>query len=176
MPVFDFLFWNQASGGYLTKDGPIIPVEVSVPAPLEQFLIQRNVAVPPPVSGYALIDTGAGITGIHQPVLDQLSLIPIDTIQLQTPSSIDTAFVYPTRVAFPSLQLSNVSLSRVVGNQLGWQTSQGNEVIMLLGRDLLQNCLLIYNAKSDSVTLSLIFSTCVTTHTLPTLTASPASL
>jgi hypothetical protein len=154
MPVFDFVQWDKVTGGTLTLDGPIIPVEVSMPEALESWCIKHNFPVPAAIAGYALIDTGAAISGIHEPILEQLSVVPIDSISLVTPSSTSKAFVYPTRVAFPALNVQGYSLSRVVGSQLNWKTSDGKEVIMLLGRDILQHFLLIYNGKMCSITLA----------------------
>jgi hypothetical protein len=98
MPVFDFVWWDQQSGGHIERDGPIIPVEISMPVALEEWCVKNGIQVATPVSGYALIDTGASISGIHEPILGQLSIVPIDSIPLGTPSGTDRAFVYPTRV------------------------------------------------------------------------------
>ena len=154
MPVFDFFHWTQPTGGLLALDGPIIPVEISMPTVLEEWCVKQNIAVPAPISGYALIDTGASISGIHQAILDQLSLLPIDSIPMQTPAGQGRAFVYPTKVSFPSIQVSDYPMSRVVGSQLGWTTSQNHRVIMLLGRDLLIHFLMVYNGKFNAVTLA----------------------
>jgi hypothetical protein len=107
MPVFDSVHWTQPTGGLLELDGPVIPVEISMPTVLQEWCTKNNVAMPPTESGYALVDTGASITGVHQTILDQLSLLPIDSIVMHTPSGSGRAFVYPTKVSFPSLQVRN---------------------------------------------------------------------
>ena len=154
MPVFDFFFWNQQSGNLLEKDGAIIQVEIGTPKALEEWIVKKQLQVPPPIPGYALIDTGASISSVHQEVLDQLSILPIDSIPLCTPSGEDRAFIYPTKVSFPGLGVSEYQMSRVAGSQLNWTTSQGNQIIMLLGRDLLSQMLFIYNGKTGAVTIS----------------------
>lgn len=155
MPVFNFVQWTQEGGGTLTKDGPIIPVEVNMPAALEEYCIRQNVPVPAAQSGYALIDTGASISGIHEPILQSLSVVPIDSIPLATPSAQDgRAFVYPTRVSFPGINVRGYAMSRVVGNALNWETSDGKRIIMLLGRDLLSQFLFVYNPSLNAVTLA----------------------
>jgi hypothetical protein len=45
-------------------------------------------------------------------------------------------------------------MSRVVGTQTNWQTPDGKNVIMLLGRDLLKHFLLVYNGSFNAVTLA----------------------
>jgi hypothetical protein len=43
---------------------------------------------------------------------------------------------------------------RVVGNQLNWTTTDGRSVIMLLGRDILSQFLIVYNGKLNTITLA----------------------
>lgn len=38
--------------------GPIVPVEIHVPEALAASLAQNQTTVPPPITGFALIDTG----------------------------------------------------------------------------------------------------------------------
>lgn len=156
MPVFEFVYLTPAPEyrGTLTGDGPIIPVEVSMPAALEEWCVKNSVAIPAPIAGYALVDTGASISGIHEDILTELSIVPIDSIPMATPSGNDRAFVYPTRVSFPALNVQGYSMSRVAGSQLGWVTSDGKNIIMLLGRDLLSQFLLVYNGHTNTVTLA----------------------
>jgi hypothetical protein len=154
MPIFDFLYWSQERGDFLAEDGPLIPVEVNVPAVLEEWLVKNNIAIPQPVSGYALIDTGASISAIHEPILNQLGILPIDSIPISTPSGAGRSFIYPTKVSFPALGVVGYSLSRVVGSDLNWLTPDGRTVVMLLGRDLLRFFLLVYNGQRNTITLS----------------------
>jgi hypothetical protein len=105
--------------------GPIIRVEISVPTALEEWCVKNNIPVSPPVSGYALIDTGASISGIHEPILEQLSVVPIDSIPLGTAAGQGKVFVYPTRVGFPDLNIIGFPMSRIVGNQVNWSTPDG---------------------------------------------------
>src|SRR5262245_3632748 len=154
MPVLNFLHWTRERGDTLQADGPIMPVEVNVPLALSEWCIRRNIAVPQPISGYALIDTGSSISGIHEAVLEQLGILPIDSIPLSTPAGSGRAFVYPTCVSFPALNVAGCAISRVVGDQLNFETPDGKKIIMLLGRDLLSQFLLVYNGRSSSITLA----------------------
>jgi len=45
-------------------------------------------------------------------------------------------------------------MDRLIGSDLKWQTKDGKEVIMLLGRDILQYFLMIYNGKNSDITLA----------------------
>jgi hypothetical protein len=153
MPVHDFVHWTQQGGGTLAADGPLIPVEVGIPTALEQWCIANNSPIPPPVTGFALIDTGASISGVHEPLLQQMNVQPVDSIPLSTPSGVGRCSIYPARLSLPALNVTNVPV-RLTGNQLNWTASDGKNVIMLLGRDILYQFLLVYNGKMNSITLA----------------------
>lgn len=154
MPTFDFFYWKEQFGDTLTAVGPIIPVEVGMPLALQEFFTKNGLPIPSPQSGYALIDTGASITAIDESVLQQLSILPIDSIPLSSTHSTERSFVYPTNISLPALNIKDFSIARVVGCKLKWKTAEEKEIIMLLGRDLLVNTVLIYNGKSASITLA----------------------
>ena len=44
-------------------------------------------------------------------------------------------------------------MERVVGCKLKWKTREDKEIILLMGRDLLQYFLLVYNGPGSDVTL-----------------------
>ncbi len=156
MPVFEFVYDSQPpdSTGALLADGPLIPVEVSMPAALQEWFARKFIPIPAPISGFALVDTGASISAIHDGILADLSIDPIDSIPLATPSGSSRTFIYPTQVSFPALAVQGYAMSRVAGCQLDWTTEDGKRVIMLLGRDLLAQFLMVYNGKTNSVTLA----------------------
>lgn len=154
MPVFDFFHWSQDKGYTLDESGPLIQVEIGIPAPLEEFSIAKGLQIPAPASGYALIDTGASATAVHEPLLLELGVLPIDSIPTQTPHGGGRSFVYPAKVSFPGLNVQALPMDRVIGSELKWITGDGKEIIMLLGRDLLKWFLMVYNGKSSNITLA----------------------
>lgn len=154
MPVFSFFQWTQDRGDLLQPEGPIIQVEIGIPAALEEFCLSKNIQIPQPITGYALIDTGAAATAVHEECLLALGVLPIDAIPTHTPAGTGRSFVYPAKISFPGLQLTGVPMDRVVGCELKWQTQDGRDVVMLLGRDLLRYFLLVYNGKSSDLTLA----------------------
>lgn len=153
MPVFDFLQWTQQTGGTLSADGPLIPVEISIPTALEQWCVTNNQPIPPPAVGYALIDTGAGISGVHEPLIQAMNVQPVDSIAVSNPGGIGQCSIYPATLSLPAMNVTGVPV-RLVGNQLNWTASDGKNVIMLFGRDILYQFLMIYNPKINSVTLA----------------------
>lgn len=154
MPVFNFLFWTKESGDTLESSGPLVQVEITLPAPLEEFYVKQGIALPPPASGYALIDTGASASAVDEQELLRLGVLPIDSIPTHTPHGEARSFVYPARISFPGMVLQHIPMNRVIGCNLSWQTPDAKKVIMLVGRDLLKYFLMIYHGEGSSVTLS----------------------
>jgi hypothetical protein len=51
------------------------------------------------------------------------------------------------------MNVTDLPMERVVGCNLKWATEDGREIMMLMGRDLLQWFLLIYNGPASDITL-----------------------
>ena len=154
MPVYNFFQWAEGKGDQLEPHGPLIQVEIGIPAALEEFCISKNLQIPAPITGYALIDTGATSTAVHEQCLLDLGVLPLDSIPTMTPSGKGRSFVYPTKVSFPGINVSGLAMDRVIGSELKWEIPDGREIIMLLGRDLLKHFLFVYNGKSSDITLA----------------------
>ena len=154
MPVFDFLFWTKERGDFLADDGPVIPVTIGIPTILEELCVKKNYQIPTPVTGYALIDTGASISAVHEQVLLDLGVQPLDSIPTHTPHGDGRSFVYPAKVSFPALSIHDYGMGRLMGCELKWRTKDGKEIIMLLGRDLLSQILFTYSGMASIITVS----------------------
>lgn len=153
MPVFNFFHWTRELGHTLTESGPLVSVEIGIPTALKQHFSEKGIAIPAAVSGFALVDTGAFATAVDESVFTTLGIQPIDEIQTGTPHGAGKSNVYPANITFPGMNVTEIPMERVVGCQLKWQTREGKEIIMLLGRDLLQYFLFVYNGLSSDVTL-----------------------
>lgn len=154
MPVFSFYHWSKDHGYTLTASGPLVSVEISIPAVLKTHLSEKGLPIPSPQSGFALIDTGAFATAVDQSVFDALGVAPIDKMKTSTPHGEAESPIYPATVAFPGLAVSDMAMETLIGCNLKWKTVEEKEVIMLLGRDLLQYFLMVYNGKSSDVFLA----------------------
>lgn len=155
MPVFNFFHWTRERGPHLEASGPIIPVRVSVPKAMQDFLASSGKDIPPTIRGMALIDTGAFATAVDIAVFERLGILPIDKIKTSTPHGDGVSDVYPARITFPAIGLDDLQMERVIGCKLQWPGEKDSDVLMLLGRDLLKNFLMIYNGVHSDVTLSL---------------------
>lgn len=153
MPVFNRAWIDRATGAPKPQNllllGPALDVEVSVPASLAAALTVRSIPLPPPQPGSALIDTGASVTAVDMDVLDRLGLPPVGTSTVITPSGTEIQGVYVVRLTFPGTPIPPLDPKPVIGSQL-----RGFGHIVLLGRDLLQGALLIYDGAHGHWTIA----------------------
>jgi predicted aspartyl protease len=130
--------------------GPIVQVIIGVEQNMAQQLVAQGVQLPQPISGNALIDTGATTTCIDEGVAQQLNLPAIDVITIASASHANARQnVYPTLIEVVGIAIKFNAL-RAIGVPLA---NQGIHV--LIGRDLLQHCTLFYNGMMGSFTLSI---------------------
>ena len=153
MPTFSRNFINSKSGtpdpNHLERVGPRLPVEVSISGVLASQYTKDQRAIPPPVSGFALFDSGASNTCIDEGVLSQLGLAAQDNIDISTPSEKSVRSRYIAKVSFPDCPLSDIDPAVVIGVVL---RNQG--YIALLGRDLMRDMLVIYDGPGARVTFA----------------------
>jgi len=134
----------------LQQRGPIVQVSVALQRDLAAGLVQQGLAIPQPMVGLALIDTGASNTCIDDEAARSMNLPVIDVGSMtsathaQTPSNI-----YPVQIEIIGFKISFQS-PRTMGAAL---REQG--LLILLGRDLLQRCTLFYNGPTGQITLSI---------------------
>ena len=154
MPVFNFFHWTKEHGYTLTETGPLVTVEINVPAAMKKYLLEKGLPVPQPKSGFALIDTGAFATAVDESIFTEMGI--------QHRCSEDQHSARRGHVECLSgnnylsgLDVNELPMERILGCNLKWKTAADQEIIMLLGRDLLRHFLLIYNGPHSDVTLCL---------------------
>ena len=97
----------------------------------------------------ALIDTGATCTCIDDELARRLGLPVIDVCTIASASHEKSEQnVYPALIELIGASIS-IDAPRAVGAALA---SQG--IVALIGRDMLQHCLLFYNGISGELTLA----------------------
>lgn len=62
--------------------GPLLVVEIGVPARIAQLLKDKGMEVPAPTSGPALVDTGAAGCVIDSAAASQLNLQQVGSVQV----------------------------------------------------------------------------------------------
>lgn len=132
----------------LSLHGPRIQVTVGVAQSIAQQLLQRGIQPPVPVSGDALIDTGAAATCIDQADAQQLGLPLIEVVHIASASHSSTQQpVYPARIEIPGL--TTIDVPQAIGAPL---KSLG--LVALIGRDVLAHVALFYNGPAGQFTLA----------------------
>jgi predicted aspartyl protease len=116
---------------------------------IAQQLVQQGKTVPEPIAGWALIDTGASSTCIDDSAAQRLKLPVIDRGRMSsaTHDAIEVN-IYPALISITGIPIK-INVLRAIGANLANQ-----ELIALLGRDLLQNFTVFYNGVVGEVTLS----------------------
>jgi len=141
----------------LVQIGAFFPIEVHVPPKIASTLSAAGQAVPKCVTGLGLIDTGATLTCISEDVLIGLGLNPIDIVKSGTADGHKEQNVYPARIVFPTKGWT-LDLQKAVGVNLKGQIINKippEPIIALLGRNLLQRWVFIYNGPGSFWTVAM---------------------
>jgi predicted aspartyl protease len=131
----------------LLQRGPCVQVSITLADQIASELVKRQEPVPAPVSGMALIDTGAISTCIDEETAKQMQLPIINVVNMASASHPSTkANQYP--VKFQIVGIPMFFNSTATGAPLKVQG-----LIALIGRDLLQHCTMIYNGSLGQISL-----------------------
>jgi len=141
MPSFTLQISN------LKTVGPVVEIKIAVGNFLEEILSRSRVKIPDPVNGLAMIDTGATVTVVREDLIKKLGLNPVGMVKINTSYSTNVpCYEYLIRVLFPN----NVIIeTRAIGAPL-----LGQHIQFLIGRDILQNSVFIYNGQMNSFTIN----------------------
>lgn len=130
---------------------------VGVSQARQNALYAAHLAIPSVVQIFALVDTGASCTRIDPSVLQSLQLTPTGSTAMNTPSTGAAPHVanqYDVRIVIPGPGPTYPAFFShtvpVVEAQL--LSTQGFHA--LIGRDILQHCLLAYNGALGMFTLA----------------------
>lgn len=125
--------------------GPRIGILLSVPQAQANAIQAAGGAVPQPVAGLALLDTGANNTAIDDGVAQSLGLRAISSVQVNTPSgaAVQAQYLVETNLG------AGQGLWRMTGSILA---PQG--LVALIGTDILSSCVFVYDGVNGSFTLS----------------------
>lgn len=129
----------------LLFDGPLVKVEITAPLEFVDYLRASALPAFPIIRGLAQIDTGAAVSAVDPSVFERLGIPSIDREMVQTAHGLSELDRYNASVSFPQLDLSPLSLRYVLGGQILRQSAEGADIIMLVGRDLLQYLTFTYD-------------------------------
>lgn len=128
--------------------GPIVPVILRQSASAEEITAFE-------AHGYALVDTGAALTGIDEDVAIRLKLPPAGTIQLNRagPGQGFTASRFEGEIAFPGSRFAPVTGKLVGYAGLDCRHDDLTRVVAIIGRDVLTSCQLVIHAGRREIEL-----------------------
>jgi hypothetical protein len=140
----------------ITPDGPVVTVLVGVSVPRAQAIQAAGGTPPAPVAARLLLDTGAGGTAVDEQIIKALGLQATGTVLCHSPTTgavpqvmneYDVGLVLPLQPA-PQSHVLSFTIS-VIGADFSGQGIQG-----LIGRDVLAQCLFVYNGVQGQALLA----------------------
>lgn len=156
MPIHNRFFRlpdGRESPALLQASGLLLQAEVLVPAALERFLLKTNRPIPSPRRGWALLDTGATSTCVDRKTLEEMGIAPIGTVSVGTAGGPVTQHTFPVRLRLPEEGL-DFQFTAAIGADLSGQGALEQPIRILLGRDVLSRCVVVYNGPGGFVTIA----------------------
>ena len=133
----------------LARFGPCVPVTIGVTESLAKVLTTLKLPIPTPISGQALIDTGATFCAIDDSVVKDLGIRQYGVTSVHTPTGAGQLPTYPASLSFPGTTLPNITFADFMASPLKVQG-----IIALIGRNVLMNFVLIYNGPGGFVSFA----------------------
>jgi len=148
----------QLSPDVLAVSGPIIQVQIQAPQVLAETLQRAGAPLPPPVQGFALIDTGASISSADNSVFPQLGVSQNGVALVGTAGGQQRQFTYSARLSFPGTSIPEFEHPKMLGCDLTGQVILGMpsaKLIALIGRGILKLFVFVYNGTAGIWSLSI---------------------
>ncbi len=148
----------MALRGHVLPVGPVVPVTLRNFHDWQQTLIEEEkrggLAAPMPVSGYALVDTGAAVSLIRPDVADSLRACPAPTMKIKglhpsqpwatvPEATVTTCYI---GVVFPQIRYS----THITACKLPFAE---RDLILLLGRDILSGLRMSWDGPAGVFTI-----------------------
>jgi len=161
MPLFEYQYVGEARlpdgrivrlppARGLWEKGPVLQVAISVTNELTAKLASEGKHAPQPVTGFALIDTGASLTAVDETVCRRLELVPTSTILISHAGGSEDRPCYPIQVLFPGTPIRPVIIARACSVSLA---AGKQSYILLLGRDFLSRYKMVYHGPAGRIEL-----------------------
>ena len=138
------------------QGGPIVPVGVAVSDARREALLAAGQEIPAVASIRALVDTGASCTCVDPAVLTALNLSATGSVAVHTPSTgpaLHYSEQYDVSLVIPGAGIHHLPLTidavPVIAADLAVQG-----IHALIGRDVLKDCIVIYNGAAGDFTLA----------------------
>jgi hypothetical protein len=134
----------------LVSDGPMVWVTIGVGGPIAERVREKGEAIPAPISGWALLDTGTPHTCIDEAAAKRMGLPHHDVQHLTSVGNTGSEhMVYSIEIEVRDLP-AKIDTPYVIG-----ATLEHWNIIALLGRDVLHLFTFYYNGPTGEVTISI---------------------
>ncbi len=156
MPIINIRVQKQNKEGrtiepapeVLKQKGPVVLVTLAPTDDDQIALRERREEISTPVTGFALIDTGAALSCIDIAAAQQAGLPVRGTSRMSSATHANQSV--PVYAGKLTMQNMNINIEGAMGANL----SGFSDIIALIGRDLLEQGVFIYNGVDGSVTLA----------------------
>jgi hypothetical protein len=139
----------------LSQQGPLLTAYIGVSQARHAALTAAGMPVPHGIQIQALIDTGASGSCVDPAILQALGLTPTGVTTICTPSSqAYPAQQYDVGIAVPGATATHIPFLAPNVPVIAAQLSAPQGFQALFGRDLLADCLFLYNGPIGYFTLA----------------------
>lgn len=139
--------------GKVTDEGPVVDVLIGVTGPRRFQLTKHNFPVPPRARVRVVLDTGSALTAFDPQVLRALDLRPVGSITIHTPSTGQTPHTCNEYDVSISLLHPDGELHFPFVPVIDSEFAGPDGIRGLIGRNVLADCLFVYNGPQDTFTL-----------------------
>lgn len=165
MPVVNILYGGQSQDSEgkskqlpaktaLALKGPVLQVRIGLTQAVVEELKQRGEDAPEMVTGLALIDTGATKTCVDLGALKQIQAPVINKATIHSGRAPAPCDIYPVAFQFVGLSINERPVGVEAPQAAGVDLSK-LELAAIIGRDVLQHFMLVYNGPAGQLTISL---------------------
>jgi aspartyl protease len=130
---------------FLLQHGALVEVMISSPPSAAGAMEAAGQAPGAPQKLVLMVDTGASITGVRDSVATSLGLVATSSVQVGGVAGTQTAAIYAAKIEMPKYNVTFDAV-QIAGFQL-----PGQEAIDgLMGRDMLEKLVLLYNGPEGT--------------------------
>jgi hypothetical protein len=137
----------------ITAEGCTLDVLLGLPSADVQALVAAGQPVPPPLSARALLDNAADVTAVAGRLLQQLGVPPGKQVQTHTAGGKPTVYTYELSLSVPNPSGARTPMLTYADLTVAEFRHAPPKADVLIGLDILGQCLLIRNGPGGRFTL-----------------------